>query len=172
MTFGFRNDFLLDSDFLPVKFWTMEFPLLLQYLGKLLGQETLELNSQGVLGLRFGKDLDINLEPDPDGLRCHMHATLCAVPSDPAQRLKMLEALMSANAFGRGTSNAAFSIDEHANDILLGQIFECSRIEPQDLYDSLLAMVGTLDTWRGRLHGLSDGNAIYDEENYKAFGQS
>lgn len=137
----------------------MEFTILLQYLGKLLGQETLELNDNGVLGLRFGKDLDIQIEPDPDGVHGHLYGTLCPLPADPVHRLRLMEAVLSANAFGRGTSRASFSLDEHSGEILLGKIFACQKTEPQELHGFLVDLVGTLKIWRTRLHDLTSMEA-------------
>jgi hypothetical protein len=132
----------------------MEFSMLLHYLGTQLGLDTLALNDHGVASLKFGDDLVVHLEPDPQQPVAHLYAPLCKLPADAAGRSALLEPLLIANAFGRGTAGAFFSIDENHQEILLGRILDLNRIEPQDLHQWLKDIVSTLVIWRRRLPGL------------------
>ncbi|HSJ01207.1 MAG TPA: type III secretion system chaperone [Verrucomicrobium sp.] len=147
----------------------MEFPLLLQYLGGLLGMGDLALNDNGVLSLQFGDAIVIHLEPDPDGIRGHLYGSFGPAPSDPVERARLFEALLSANCFGRGTEGATFSLDEHEQELLLGRIFICEETEPQVLFSWIKDIVGSLDVWKGRRLELLDPASPCLEEGFKPF---
>ena len=130
----------------------MEFQLLLDYLGKQLGLDTLTLNENGVASLKFGDDLVVHLEPDPKLPEAHLYAPLCKL--NAATRSTLLEPLLIANAFGRGTAGAFFSIDEPQQEVLLGRIFDLNQTEPEALYRHLKDLVSVLVIWRRRLPDL------------------
>ncbi|WP_038169391.1 type III secretion system chaperone [Verrucomicrobium sp. BvORR106] len=127
----------------------MEFQLLLDYLGKQLGLDTLSLNENGVVSLKFGDDITVHLEPDPKAPTAHLYSPLCKL--NAATRSALLEPLLIANAFGRGTAGAFFSIDEPQQEVLLGRIIDLNQAEPQALYQHLKDLVSVLVIWRRRL---------------------
>jgi hypothetical protein len=129
----------------------MELEQLLQHLASSLGHENFELNEHGVLSLRFDDDIVVHLEPDPDEYHCHLYSTLCRVPEDTGTRQRILEALMTANTFGKGTGGAAFGLDEGQNELVLTRTFSLERVQPKDLMPWLQDMVSVMDIWRKRL---------------------
>ena len=129
----------------------MELEQLLHYLAQSLGQETLELNESGVLSLRFGDDIVTHLEPDPNGVDCHLYSVLCHLPEDPDSRRSLDEALMAANCFGKGTAGATFGLDEQQNEFVLTRTFRIQRTEPGDLFQWIQDTVTVMDIWRKRL---------------------
>lgn len=135
----------------------MELSLLLHYLGTHLGLDTLALNDHGVASLKFGDDFVVHLEPDLRQPWAHLYAPLCPLPADAGAKAALLEPLLIANAFGRGTGGAAFAIDEEHHEIILGRIFHPATTEPQELLQALQDLVGTLAIWKRRLHELADG---------------
>ncbi len=142
----------------------MELEQLLHYLAQSLGQETFELNEDGVLSLCFDDDIIVNLEPGPEGEDCHLYAVLCRLPADPESRLDLFEALMTANCFGKGTAGASFSLDEEENEILLGRIFRIQTTEPAALTQWLQDMISTMDIWRQRLPTLGAEQPAFPDE--------
>jgi hypothetical protein len=136
----------------------MDVRRLLQHLAEFLGEETFELNEHGVLSLRFGEDIVIHLEADPDGAQCHFYSPLCRIPEDADTRLAILEALMKGNTFGKGTAGAVFGVDESQNELVLTRSFSLDRAGPEDVVLWLQEMVSVMDIWRKRLPELgADG---------------
>jgi hypothetical protein len=132
----------------------MELEQLLQHLASSLGHENFELNENGVLSLRFDEDIVVHLEPDPDERHCHFYSALCRVPEEVEPRHRLLEALMTANTFGKGTGGAAFGLDESQNELVLTRTFSFERVQPEDLMPWLQDMVSVMDVWRKRLPDL------------------
>ena len=144
----------------------MELERLLQYLAQSLGHDSFRLNENGVLSLRFEGDIVIHLEPDPAETDCHLYSTLCRVPDDPRAKATLLEALLTANCFGRGTAGSAFAIDEQASEIILCRRFITEYADPADLMRWLQDMVSTMAVWRQRLPDLLGAADSY----YSGFG--
>lgn len=129
----------------------MELPVLLQYVSQALGLETLELNEHGVLSLRFNGTIDLHVEPDPDGVHCHVYSPLCRVPEQAEPRLALFEAVLSGNCFGRGSGGAAFAYDEHNREILLCRQIVLATTDPQQLQNWMRDMLVVMETWQQRL---------------------
>ena len=129
----------------------MEIEQLLQDLAQALGQESLAFNESGVLSLRFGDDIVIHLEPDPDEEHCHLYSVLCRVPESADSRHTIMEALMTANTFGKGTAGAAFGLDEQQNEFVLTRTFVIQSTQSDELFQWLQDTVSVMDIWQRRL---------------------
>ena len=132
----------------------MKLSSLLQQVADSLGIDSLELNEHGVLALQIDDDVVISLEPDPDEEICHLYSSLCRVPEDDEARAQLLEALMTANCFGKGTAGASFGLDDKNHEILLGRVFDPERTTSEELLPWITNMVEVIQIWRTRLQEL------------------
>ena len=129
----------------------MELQHLLDYVAQELGLSSLDLNESGVASLQIGEHLILNIEPDPDGSHCHLYSSLCRLPSDDESRLRLYDALLRANNFGKGTAGATFSVDHQHGEILLGRVFNPAQTEPTDVMSWLQDMVEVMEIWQQRV---------------------
>ena len=133
----------------------MKLSALLQQVANALGVASLELNEHGVLALQIDEDIVISLEPDPDEEVCHLYSSLCRVPEDAEARAQLLEALITANCFGKGTSGASFGLDDINHEILLGRVFDPEKTTPEELLPWITNMVEVIQFWRTQLQEMS-----------------
>ena len=125
-------------------------PPLLDHLAAKAGLPAIRLNDDGAVSLALGERVTLTLRWLPDDEALVMFSVLGSLPLHDRQAL--LEELLRANRFGRGTGHATLSLDEaQPPRALLAQRLQTRHLEPGDFVQAVEAFVAVAERWMVRL---------------------
>lgn len=119
-------------------------------LGQKMGVE-LKLDENRACRLVFDGTLNVDFEA-PEALADQLVMS-CVVAPDvfPEGREAVLQSLLEANLFGRGTGGGTLALDEERGEILLQRALTMSRSDLQDLVNAMEQLVQYAEAWMERL---------------------
>ena len=119
-----------------------------------LAQETklfdLKLDENGCARLVFDQSINIDIEHVQDENQLVLYAVL-ELPQTGDNRSAVLEKLLKANYFGRGTGGAVFSLDPWKNDILLTKTLDLNHCDWVEFSNALDSLVNAVEHWQAEL---------------------
>lgn len=120
----------------------------------------LGLDRNGTCRIVFGDTTTVDVEAPADRPdRVFLYSAVGLLPA--GNRTPLLEDLLGANLFGRGTADATLAIDAEAGEILLQRILDMDRIDTRAFTAILESFVQAAMTWsqalrRAHHHGGSE----------------
>lgn len=120
---------------------------LLEALGTDLGIAGLHLDDEGRCTLAFD-DVRVTFEFDEQRGQVFLYAGLGILPADAPAAL--LERLLGANLFWRGTGGATLGLDEGSRRLVLVQAVASDTINETAFRAVVERFVATAETWMGR----------------------
>lgn len=119
-------------------------------LGQKMGVE-LKLDENRACRLVFDGTINVDFEA-PDALADQLVMS-CVVAADvfPEGREAVLQSLLEANLFGRGTGGGTLALDEERGEILLQRALTMSHADLQDLVNAMEQLVQYAEAWTERL---------------------
>ena len=128
----------------------VQIPEAIIQLGQQMGVE-LRLDAQRACRLVFNGTLAVDFEA-PQALPDQLVMS-CVVAKDtfPQGRPAVLQSLLAANLFGRGTGGGLLALDEERGEILLQRTLNVTRASLPDLLHALEQLLQHAEAWVERL---------------------
>ena len=143
---------------------------LLRELGSALKLDKLELDESNTARLVFDDVLTVDFEADPEAPFLHAYAVLGALPNEPQDCAKMLEALLVESLVMPGDLPARVVIDKSIGMILLTVPIPVTSTEFAPFEQKIGALVNLTEDWmtrlqRGEFGGKQQSGALATDAN-------
>ena len=118
-------------------------------VGALLGLDGLAADADGQCGITVDATITVHLLHDPQAEAVALFAVVGTLPAD--RRAVVLELLLAANLFWRGTGGGTLGLDQTDDAIVLAERLALRGLHPSSVIERVRAMADRALAWRSAL---------------------